>query len=377
MRLKLMMSAGAAILATTGAAEAQVDTITVTAQKREENVQDVPIAISAFTSEGLRERAITDVASLGNISPNVNLDAGTPFSGSTSVLSAFIRGIGQNDFAMNLDPGVGVYLDGVYLARTVGANLDLPDVERIEILKGPQGTLFGRNAIGGAISIVTHDPGDEFSVRGDVTTGRFNRLDVRAIADLPITETLGASVTFSTKNRDGYQKRMPYPGSAQYATDPAAAFRHSAYETADREGGSGEWTLRGKVKWDPSDRVTVRLSGDYMRIDQSATPTSVLDTVEYLPGPFAGDPANNIPGTAFDPTETTGFLFAGVYNFCINATPAEIATRNAQLLCGARGTPLNASQIISGLASVNVDGDPSNDRYPFDSRWISADPDVS
>lgn len=126
----------------TNADSGAIAEIVVTAQKRAENVQDVPIAISAFTSSALRERAVADVSSLSNISPNVTLDAGTPFSGSSSVLSAYVRGIGQNDFAANLDPGVGVYLDGVYLARTVGANLNLPDVERIEVLKGPQGVDF-------------------------------------------------------------------------------------------------------------------------------------------------------------------------------------------------------------------------------------------
>ena len=90
----------------------------------------------------------------------MNLDAGAPFSGDKSVLSASIRGIGQDDFAFNLNPGVGVYLDGIYLARTIGANQTLLDVDRIEVLKGPQGTLFGANTIGGAISIVTHTPGD-------------------------------------------------------------------------------------------------------------------------------------------------------------------------------------------------------------------------
>jgi iron complex outermembrane recepter protein len=91
-----------------------IQDIVVTAQKRAENVQDVPIAISAFTAEALAERSVTSVASLSNIAPNVVLDAGTPFSGSSSVISAFIRGIGANDFAFNIDPGVGIYLDGVY-----------------------------------------------------------------------------------------------------------------------------------------------------------------------------------------------------------------------------------------------------------------------
>lgn len=120
--------------------DAGIGEIIVTAQKRAENVQDVPISISAFTAEALQSRGIADVTAMGNLSPNVSLDAGTPFSGSSSVLSAFVRGIGQNDFAFNLDPGVGVYLDGIYLARSVGANQDLLDVERVEILKGPRAT---------------------------------------------------------------------------------------------------------------------------------------------------------------------------------------------------------------------------------------------
>jgi len=185
--------------------------IVVTAQKRAENVQKVPIAISAFTSQALRERAVGNIAQLSAIAPNVNLDAGTPFSGSTAVLSAYIRGIGSDDFAFNIDPGVGIYLDGVYLARTVGANQDLPDVDRIEILKGPQGTLFGRNTIGGAISIVTHDPGKEFHFTGDVTTGSYGLLQARGTVDLPITDGLYSSLTFGVRSRDGYLKRIPYP----------------------------------------------------------------------------------------------------------------------------------------------------------------------
>ncbi len=138
----------------------------MTATRREQNLQEVPIAVTAFTAEAMQSRGVTDIHSLSNLTPNVNLDAGAPFSGDSSVLSASIRGIGQDDFAFNLDPGVGVYIDGVYLARTIGANQNLLDVDRIEILKGPQGTLFGRNTIGGAINIVTHTPGTVFAVKG-------------------------------------------------------------------------------------------------------------------------------------------------------------------------------------------------------------------
>ncbi len=153
-KLKVSLLATAmvtAFLYSEAAQAQQIETVIVTAEKRSENVQNVPIAITAFSGDAIQQKGIGDLHGLSNLTPNVNLDSGAPFSGDSSVLSASIRGIGQDDFAFNLDPGVGVYVDGVYYARTIGANVDLLDVERIEILKGPQGTLFGRNTIGGAI----------------------------------------------------------------------------------------------------------------------------------------------------------------------------------------------------------------------------------
>ncbi len=191
----------------------ELEQVTVTATRRSENIQDVPIAVTAVTSEQLESKGINDVAKLSAVAPNVTLDAGTPFSGSDTVLAAYIRGIGQNDFAFNQDPGVGVYVDGVYLARSVGSNTSMLDVERVEILKGPQGTLFGRNTIGGAISIITREPGKEFMFKGSVTGGTFNRMDVQATADLPFSDTVRTSLSVSSAKRDGYQRRIPFPGS--------------------------------------------------------------------------------------------------------------------------------------------------------------------
>lgn len=314
----------------------------------------MPIAISAFAGDALKERAVANVSSLANISPNVSLDAGSPFSGSSSVLSAYIRGIGQSDFAANFDPGVGVYLDGVYLARTVGANLDLPDVERIEVLKGPQGTLFGRNTIGGAISIVTRDPGADFSFRGDVTTGRYNRLDINATVDVPISDDLSLAVTGSSRNRDGYLKRIPYPGANNYLNDPDLAFRSNGLDRSSREGGTSQWSLRGKAYWTPTDRLTVRITGDYLHEDQQGT-------------------ANTIAKTTADDPATLGFL----YNTCIN-TPTDILDSiGLGYLCGSRGTPLNSSEMLGSIAGVNVDSDPFNDRLTYDDRFIPDDIDTS
>ncbi len=348
--------------------------IVVTAQKRAENVQDVPIAITAFTASALQERAVGDVSALSGITPNVTLDASTPFSGSSAVLGATIRGIGSSDFAFNIDPAVGVYLDGVYLGRSIGANQDLLDVERIEVLKGPQGTLFGRNTIGGAISIVTHTPGDEFHVKGDVTVGRFNRVQARGLVDIPLTEGLSSSVAFGLHKRDGFQKRIAYPNPG--ANDSFTRFPASGYESRGLQGGDNSWNLRGKLRWDNGGSLRATVSADYTNIDQDSTANTVL-AVTPVPGPFAGLAANNIPGTALDVvTGSSGFLFAGLYNFCIGATASEIAARNATNLCGPRSS-VDGYLTIPGLASRNVDGDPFNNLLPYDNRWVNTDKDVT
>src|SRR3954468_10012876 len=220
------------------AQEAQLEEIVVTSQRRSENIQNVPIAVSAFTSEALQSRGLADVHALSNLTPGVNLDAGSPFSGDRSVLSASIRGIGQDDFAFNLNPGVGVYLDGVFLARTIGANQNLLDVDRIEILKGPQGTLFGANTIGGAISIVTHTPGNETRFIAQATGGSYNRRDVSFTADLPIIkDVLLTSISVASQNQTGWQKVIPYPtnsafGQSPFVVDPQNVYPKSGYQTS-------------------------------------------------------------------------------------------------------------------------------------------------
>jgi iron complex outermembrane receptor protein len=319
-------------------------------------VQDVPIAISAFTADALSERAVTSVAALSNIAPNVTLDAGTPFSGSSAVLSAYIRGIGANDFAFNIDPGVGIYLDGVYLARSVGANQELPDVERVEVLKGPQGTLFGRNTIGGAISIVTHDPGKEFRFKGDVTTGRFGLIQTRGTVDLPLSSALSSSISFATKNRKGYLKRIAFPGAENFASTPITNYKAAGYDNIGlgTEGGDGSWNVRGKLKYDNDGAFRVTLSGDYSDIDQSQIANRLITT--------------------------TPAVFAGTYN-CAIAEPVPVGTN-----CG--GGPPSFAYLggIGGLTTifnnptvygVNSDANPANNRLPYDNRFVTNDIDTS
>lgn len=333
-----------------------VQDIVVTAQKRAENVQNVPIAISAFTSQALSERAVTSVAGLSNIAPNVTLDAGTPFSGSSAVLSAYIRGIGANDFAFNIDPGVGIYLDGVYLARSVGANQDLPDVERIEVLKGPQGTLFGRNTIGGAISIVTHDPGKEFRFVGDITTGSYRLFQARGTVDIPLADGLYSSVSFSIKNRNGYLHRIAYPGAAGTVTDPITNFKAAGYHNIGlgTEGGDNAQSGRVKLRYNHGGAFRATLSGDYSNIDQSQIANKLIKTF----------PA----------------VFAGTYNCALianaGACDSFIGGPPALALIDRRGG-LTSIVDLPSIYGVNVDANPDNNRLPYDDRFVTNNLDTS
>src|SRR5579859_4365601 len=332
-------AAAAAQQAPQAAAPAEVgggglEEIVVTAERRSENIQNVPIAVTAFTAESLQQRNLSDIHALSNLSPGVNLDAGAPFSGDRSVLSASIRGIGQDDFAFNLQPAVGVYLDGVYLARTIGANQNLLDVDRVEILKGPQGTLFGANTEGGAISIVTHTPGNEVKFTAQATGGSLDRRDFAFTADLPlIKDTLLSSITVSTQDRNGYVKVIPYPtnspqGETSFVVDPQTAYPKAAYQTSDNYGGYNTQSIRGKLLWNASDKLTVTTTADWTHQDQTALPFKIL-------GIYSGN---------------LGFsTFSTLYNLCIS--------NNAQTLPAAiqaaGGPPVKtgANVLFQGMCS--------------------------
>jgi iron complex outermembrane receptor protein len=319
-----------------------LEEIVVTAERRSENIQNVPIAVTAFTSDTLQSRNLTDIHALGNLTPGVNLDAGAPFSGDRSVLSASIRGIGQDDFAFNLNPGVGVYLDGVYLARTIGANQSLLDVDRVEILKGPQGTLFGANTEGGAISIITHTPGNEAKFIAQATGGSFNRRDFGFTADLPlISDTLLSSITVSSQVRDGYVKVIPYPtGSPQGATpfvvDPQTAYPKAGYQTSDNYGGYNVQTVRGKLLWKASDQLSFTTTADWTHQDQTALPYTVL-------GVYSG----NL-------NEST---FSTLYNLCISNNAASLPAA----IAAAGGPPFfagNCSKPRARVPGLSIGGAP-------------------
>ncbi len=185
-----------------------LEEIVVTAQKRSENLQRTPIAITAVTSADIARRGVTDISGVANFTPNITFNTTAPISGVSSGAVVFIRGIGQTDFSLTTEPGVGTYVDGVYNSRSVGGVLDVLDLERIEILRGPQGTLFGRNTIGGAISLISKRPSDTFGGELSATGGDFSRFDLRGSVTVPLSESVRTRLVVSSKNRDGFVRGL-------------------------------------------------------------------------------------------------------------------------------------------------------------------------
>lgn len=276
---------------------AQLEEIVVTARKVSESLQDVPIAVSAFTGEDLDSKGVTNIAQIGNFTPGLEIDSTAAISGSSAATTTFIRGIGVSDFLLTIDPGVGLYVDNVYVARSVGGLVDLLDVERIEVLKGPQGTLFGRNTIGGAVSIVSKDPAAEFGGTVSTTIGTDSRLDVRAKLAIPLTEKLLSSFSFSSKTQDGYGVRLAPPAdyiplSVPAGTAPDAFDNGVLYGNGDKLGEINTQSARAKLYYN-GDTLDARLSVDATRARETA-------------------PASTLLG--FSPTFGTGVALADAHN---------------------------------------------------------------
>jgi iron complex outermembrane receptor protein len=181
-----------------------IEEIIVSARKRDENLQDTPISITAFTGKDLESQGIGRLDDIGRFSPNVQFESAA-FSPTSARIT--IRGIGNGDPIANRDPGVGVYLDGVYLARAQGQLIGLADIERVEVLRGPQGTLFGRNTIGGAVNITSAKPTDEFGAETTLRVGNYSLFESRTSLNVPLVpEKAAARITFQTTTRDGYTK---------------------------------------------------------------------------------------------------------------------------------------------------------------------------
>ena len=206
--------------------------IVVTARRREENLQQIPVSATAFTQSTLDERSATRLPDLAGSTPNLVLTSGS-FGADASDAVVFIRGVGQGDTAIYSDPGVGIYLDGVYLARAQGALLDLVNLDRVEILRGPQGTLFGRNTTGGAIQLITRRPSRQFEKRLSLTGGARHQLDGNLAVEGPLGQDLFGALALYSANSDGFTRSL---ATGQEFDDKSRDLVRASLEYAPEQG---------------------------------------------------------------------------------------------------------------------------------------------
>jgi outer membrane receptor protein involved in Fe transport len=218
--------------------------IVVTATKREQTLQDVPVAVTVTTAETLERGQIRDIRDLQTVVPSLSVGQRQ----SVANTNFFIRGFGNGANNAGIEPSVGVFVDGVYRSKTAAQITDLPDVQRIEVLRGPQSTLFGKNASAGVISITTQTPAFDFGGSAELTYGNYNALVGKAHVTGPISENTAFSLAAGFNKRDGFYRDLG---------------------TGDRTNERDRWFTRGQLYFDPGTDVTVRLIADYDRIDEN------------------------------------------------------------------------------------------------------------
>ncbi|HJN97015.1 MAG: TonB-dependent receptor [Gammaproteobacteria bacterium] len=237
-----------------------LEEVVITARRREEALQDAPIAVSAFTGESLDYRSVSRLDDITSFVPSLTLENNPSFGGASNSAAIYLRGIGQKEFLPTTEPGVGLYVDGVYVARSVGALLDIVDIEQLEILRGPQGTLFGRNTIGGAVSIntVKPDPNGERETSFSVMGGSDDLLNLRGSFHFPISDTLAARISLASFEQDGYVKRADGVDLGDDDTD----------------------TGRLSLAWRPNDRLSADFSFEATR-DRENGPALELIGIDF------------------------------------------------------------------------------------------------
>jgi len=289
-----------------------LEEITVTARKRSESLQDVPIAISAFTGDMLEAKGATNIEQVSHHVPNLNISFGNSGSGSAANTSIYLRGIGQIDFLLTTDPGVGLYIDNVYFARAQGTNMDLVDIETIEVLRGPQGTLFGKNTMGGAVLISSTRPDDTFGGELQLTAGDYDRLEGKAVIDIPITDKLLSRISAIAKTRDGYADRA----------------------IGDRLGDEDVFGGRATLQYTPNERGSFTFILDSVDRDATSAVTSA----------FAYDPAAPLAG-----------LWTGLVAPSVGVSQPVLVNKNDPFDSDATGP--NVDDVESWGASFTADWD--------------------
>jgi iron complex outermembrane receptor protein len=265
-----------------GGQDSATGPIVITARRTEERLQRVPASVSAFNERALDRIQATDTTGLQGAVPNLNIVQGR---GSSNATNIYIRGIGQPDALQTFDPAVGVYVDDVYLSRIRGNQLDLLDVDRIEVLRGPQGTLYGKNTIGGAIKFVTRRPGDTLRANGSVAVGSYDQFDLKGAISGPLTEGVSAGLSVLRASHDGYVED-----------------RNDDRDYNDKDTIAG----RAALAITPSDAVRLDLTADYARDEAALT---------------VGRPVNNLTTFSGGTLIVTDPVGSGKYHWKGETTP--------------------------------------------------------
>ena len=356
---------GAALAQTAGADQAGGrDTITVTAQRREESLQDVPVAISAFGEEDLENRQIRDVLDLQGKIPNAFISNGTGTANSARI---FFRGVGEDESRGAIDPAVGIYVDGVYLGRTVGSLLDVVDVERIEVLRGPQGTLYGRNTNGGAIKLISKQPQPENSLDIGAGFGSDSRLQFRGVGNLAFTDQTAARFAILYKERDGFHELIPNGDLADNA----------------REVGREEvLSMRGSIRHEFTESWSAMVAVDYTNDKSDPNPSSIIAesddpsvvtdadgdifTIEPQPGVVCSSatPPNFLPVGCFSDFSSDIDIFGASLNL-----NGQIGVFDVASITAYRSMEDNLSTIVGFPLQQNTDQDQFSQEITLSSNF--------
>jgi iron complex outermembrane receptor protein len=277
---------------TTETATREIEKVVVTARRRAELIQDVPGAVSAISGAELEKQAVPDITALADVIPSTTLKSSR---GTNTTLTAFIRGIGQQDPVAGYEPGVGIYLDDVYMARPQGALTDIYDLERVEVLRGPQGTLYGKNTIGGAVKYVTRKLAPKMTFGVKATVGNYGEKDLVLNASVPLSEMLRVGGSIATFNRDGFGHNVI-----------------NGLDNYNKEAVAGRLSL----ELSPNSDLFIRLSSDRTVDDSQAK-----QGYRLTPGPA---PAN-LPPLASE-YDTRSNLYS------VNGHPQQVITQGTALL---------------------------------------------
>ncbi len=241
-----------------------LEEVIVTARRRSESLQDVPVSVTSFSQADIEAIGITDVAALSELTPNLIVQPNT--GGNDGVLIC-MRGLCRTDFTITEDPMVGIYLDGVYVGKSIGSLFDVTELERVEVLRGPQGTLYGKNTLGGAVLLHTRKPSGEWGGTATLTAGNFDRLDAKGFIEFPITDTLAGSLSYLYKSRDPFVENTM--GDDRWSEDNQA--------------------IHAALRWLPGDTVTIDYAFDWQEKDEEPLASQIVSATGEVGGFGLGD----------------------------------------------------------------------------------------